>query len=1011
VYIRLTLRTTLYLLCICANLSLYAQYSENSLIHYQVNDGLPSSTCYDLAQDSKGFLWIATEGGLTKYDGYQFKTFTTSDGLLDNEIVKLQIDQYDRVWMNTNDQISYMCNDSVHIIPSELNTSLKWRFKLFEDNHDMLWISRFDNLNVYDSESLEPIDIELPKEVKGEAFVIAGEYNDLTWIVHNDIIYQYEKTTLKDSFKLLRSKDIHLLNKTFFHISSADLYYMHDDVLCKINLDTRSSTELVKIDSPIRQLTIKDGHIWVLTQTSLSKYDLGEKFQTSAQEKMLMGEHCSRFLFDNDENLWTAMYKNGLMMMPPENELIEATTFHKLGSNKLESVFIDDQHLMVGSEVGDIYIHRYGTWKRYASPSQNNYKVERIVDIIAIDDEGYLISKDSGLYLFRDEKTKKLIDTNCKNIFYKNGSILLNAYNKTFEITKEDLLSIEEPISGEIANDLLRIVEEGRAYSSTIDRNNRIWNTNVISGLSVSSEMDTFFYKSLSNIFNCTISRIKELDSGVICAVTKGEGLILVKDKQFRQINVSNGLSSNFCYDFDVAGNKLFIGTNKGVSIVDLLDFDMLDFKIKIIDRNNGLLTNEVQDIKVHKDKLYLATNAGLLTYSLSDKVLESNEKEIYLEEFKVNDQKQSMQSEYSLKASENNIRIKYISPDIGSNQHPLYAYQLVGVDEDWITTSATETHYSNLESGMYEFQYKLALAKGAENVKKISIEIHPRFVESNMFKMVILMGLGMLFLLPLYLSHNSQKRNLLTTLLDKKSDEINSKVKLLEKSNKRLVASNKELEQFAYIASHDLQEPINTIKGFSDILAKKLEASNDESALKMLNIINDSSTRMKDLVKDLLIYSRIGKEKKKSMVDMNGLLSNIINDLNDRIESNNAKVEWDNLPYIPGYQVELRSLFQNLLSNAMKFQKPGVPPEIKISFKKIASGIEFSVKDNGIGIGQEHADRIFEIFQRLHNKDQYEGTGIGLAHCKKIVNLHNGRIWVESKVGEGCDFKFTIEV
>lgn len=397
--------------------------------------------------------------------------------------------------------------------------------------------------------------------------------------------------------------------------------------------------------------------------------------------------------------------------------------------------------------------------------------------------------------------------------------------------------------------------------------------------------------------------------------------------------------------------------------------------------------------------------------FRISVNTTNNSTQKISITDLEVNGVQQLLKEKYELNAYENNISISYRSSENSLDKRFVYAFKLLGLDENWNHTTSTEVHYDNLKPGKYKFVCKPSLTVNDDMTSRpIEININPKFIHSNTFKILVLTGIGFFFLIPLYFSYHSRKQNILASLIQKKSSEVEEKMKLLELSNSRLVSSNKELEQFAYIASHDLQEPINTIKGFSEILKTKFEKDTDPDAIKMLDIISSSSTRMKSLVQDLLVFSRIGKEMQRSMIDMNALIEDITNDMTERIKSNKAQIRCDNLPYILGYKVELRSLFQNLLSNAMKFQKEGVLPVVVISAKEIDTGFEFSVKDNGIGIGNKHKERIFEIFQRLHNKDEYEGTGIGLAHCKKIVNLHNGTIWVESELGKGCNFKFTIE-
>ena len=226
----------------------------------------------------------------------------------------------------------------------------------------------------------------------------------------------------------------------------------------------------------------------------------------------------------------------------------------------------------------------------------------------------------------------------------------------------------------------------------------------------------------------------------------------------------------------------------------------------------------------------------------------------------------------------------------------------------------------------------------------------------------------------------------------------------------KKLEYKNQELEQFAYVASHDLQEPLRTIINFTDLLAKKKTENFDELSLKSLQFIQDASLRMSQLIKSLLDYNRIDKNSKLAIIDCNELIKEIENDLSKIISEAGAEIQARNLPSIIGYETPLRMLFQNLISNGIKFQKKGVKPQIIITTAENDCEWIFSVSDNGIGISPEHQEKIFSIFQRLHGKDKYEGSGIGLAHCRKIVDLHDGKIWVESKLNNGSAFNFTIK-
>ena len=182
-----------------------------------------------------------------------------------------------------------------------------------------------------------------------------------------------------------------------------------------------------------------------------------------------------------------------------------------------------------------------------------------------------------------------------------------------------------------------------------------------------------------------------------------------------------------------------------------------------------------------------------------------------------------------------------------------------------------------------------------------------------------------------------------------------------------------------------------------------------DESAHKYIISINNAITRMSMLVKALLNFSRLGHNAKLSLVDCKDLIDVVVSDLGTMIKKSNAIIEVFEMPKLNVYEVEIRQVFQNLITNAIKFQNESTQPVIKITSEKMENGWKFCVSDNGIGINPMYYERIFDIFQRLHTSDKYEGNGIGLSNCKKIIESHQGKIWVESKPGVGTTFYFTI--
>ncbi len=225
------------------------------------------------------------------------------------------------------------------------------------------------------------------------------------------------------------------------------------------------------------------------------------------------------------------------------------------------------------------------------------------------------------------------------------------------------------------------------------------------------------------------------------------------------------------------------------------------------------------------------------------------------------------------------------------------------------------------------------------------------------------------------------------------------------------LERSNEELEQFAYVASHDLQEPLRMISSYTQLLARRYQDKLDDDANEFIHYAVDGANRMQSLIQDLLLYSQVGKTKQAlKLVNLDELLQKVILNLKIVIAENNVEVNYQNgLPQVMADEIQIQQVFQNLISNAIKYRSENRPCKVNISCKKVKKMWEFSIQDNGIGIEKEYFERVFVIFKRLHGKEKYTGTGIGLAVCKRIVEGHGGKIGLESEFGSGSRFFFTL--
>lgn len=325
------------------------------------------------------------------------------------------------------------------------------------------------------------------------------------------------------------------------------------------------------------------------------------------------------------------------------------------------------------------------------------------------------------------------------------------------------------------------------------------------------------------------------------------------------------------------------------------------------------------------------------------------------------------------------------------------------------------------------------------EMVSEEDILLESRKENYNLWKYVILIGLGIatiIIIISLYNlinrvrplveelvfikedleRSNSELSNTLQKLKitnQEKENEIIAKNKAFQQTemlNNSLLTKNQQLDHFAYVASHDLQEPLRTVSNYLEIFQEDFPERLEGEASMYFDFINSAVDRMRKLISGLLSFSRLGTSGEVEEINLDIMLANIQKDFAAIIEARNITIEYTTLPTLTGYRIELKQLFQNLISNAIKFTASDVEPHLKINFDETANFYNFRIVDNGIGIPEKDLTKIFDMFSRLHSTKDYEGQGIGLAFCKKIVELHHGKIWVTSDFGTGTTVHFTIK-
>ena len=361
----------------------------------------------------------------------------------------------------------------------------------------------------------------------------------------------------------------------------------------------------------------------------------------------------------------------------------------------------------------------------------------------------------------------------------------------------------------------------------------------------------------------------------------------------------------------------------------------------------------------------------------------------------------------------QNHLVFHFVGIDWNAQHKIRYSYKMDGLNENWsIPNTEPKADYRNLTYGTYAFKLKtIGESQVWSKPFVYTFKIHPPWWHTWLAKTGYAGATLFLFFAAMHWRTVSltKRQKKLEQTVGERTVEVNVQKKEAEEQRYLVEKKNKELEEFAYVASHDLQEPLRTVRSFVDLLRKQFGTELDDNADQYMYYITNATDRMNELIKGLLDFSQIGKRRELKTVDCNVIIKDIIADTNNLIKNTKTEIKYNNLPCVRAYETELRQLFQNLLNNAIKFRKPNVVPLVEVYCKEKNDMWEFGVRDNGIGIEPKYKDRIFRMFQRLHTRDKYEGTGIGLAHCKRIVEIHGGSIWMESEFGKGSVFHFTI--
>lgn len=1009
-------------------------------------------------QDQDDNLWIGTKyGGVTKYSFEEdaWVNYTTGNSNLSNdEILSIMVDANNKVWIGTEDGLNIYDRqrnsfDSYQQGNGEYDLKSQAILEITQDDKGYVWIGTWGSSFYLVLDSNGYNNLEFRQFALGEksspehiwCIEQIGDYEYLLGTHQYGLVYlsmPEHATNSKDKqdwsfyskFSLAEDNRLDAItSNTVFDMiiidqdiwlgtpSGLSMLYnfkgqlaswskdLSDDVdLSFDNKDFDPNSQSSLINNDIKDLFVDDeGLVWVATRGGISLYSANNN---QFENLKLTGNFNTR---PNTENitvigdvLWIT---DGVEVLSYNLKTGKRNAYAQrlkevLSSNNFSCISSSPKgELLIASNAG-IYTVNVKTWE-YRLLKLPLHLAGRfttfIVKKILVDRQSrYWLATQKGILLF-DPKTEE----------YK-----LIPASESDGLSDASVTDIEEDAEGNIwvstYSGLNKLIEESPklkfqqyefdlADSLSIQSNRLLALQSSNDYLLIGSDQGLILYDyatksfnlhnpSQNNTFIHTVYNVN--DSIVWGSSTEGLYRYNLIDHKVSNFSTADGikdLTFNIGSVTSDADGKLYFGNISGAVSVNPLDYK-----------------ETISKPKVYCTKAYIIGQEGAKTTCLlsNDSLLELNHNDYYLS-------------------------LSYVGLNYNKPSSTSFAHKLEGFDEDWVSTdNPNYVTYTNLKAGSYIFRAKAQNNDGywAELDSPLKIKVIPAFWQRLWFWILsaFLFFAGLFMALRKYTQTVRRRNQKLEELNLQLSDEVKQRTQIakelrqsednLKTTNTELMRSNKQLEEFAYIASHDLKEPLRTIGTFTELTKRKLD-SDDEKLNEYMDIVKSAVGRMHNLVESILTFSSVDKGSLKlAKIDLKNIVERNLLDLQEMITSKKTEIEVSALPQLWADKSQLSMLFQNLISNGIKFNTSATP-FLKIYTKNEADPkyVHIVVEDNGIGINKEFQTRIFELFKRLHSSSEFEGTGIGLAVCKQIVELHEGKLEIDSEVGKGTKFVISL--
>ena len=1050
------LKKILTMVCIISFISIitsYANIIENfNFKNITIEDGLSQSTVKTIYQDSRGYIWVVTDAGLNKYNGYEFKQYKhdeyNKNSISDNYIIDIAEDKNGRIWISTINGLTRIDTDKDEIKNyysekdnGNLLNSNRWR--LLTTKEGKLIVFGINGVNLYDEEKDTFNSIALKENNLNTAVIYSEEEdsNGHIWVGTDKGLVELDK-------------NLNLIKSYEDTIGEVEVYNIYDDLkgnlwvctlgngLFRINLNDKSikNYKNSRSASSILSNNIRDvisdskGKLWIATDIGLCSFDYKtEEFisynkKTNESDTLINGSILCLFK-DKSGLIWIGTH-NGIATFNPDTKFSHFKSdpydSNSISGDSIYGIYKDDDNLLwLGtSEQGVNIINEKEV--KYLHTENSNLLSNTIIDItgyenkvfigtnnglsvLVKDNESYTITnytEKEGLpsnkitYLFVDSKGSLFIGTS-------NGLAILDSNNKLIDVTYIlDDIGVSDKFIGAIYED---------------SRENYYIGCFLGGGL-IKINPNTKEYKIYKNIDNdetslsndCIIFINENLDGNILVGTSYGLNILDVNKDTFKRYTEKDGLINNTIYGILVDdSNKIWISTNEGISALCTKKNDFENFTI--ID---GLQSNEFNGRACFKSKdgnMYFGGINGFNVFNSQDIELSTFEPKVIFDNFEINGTNKKDISNIKFKSNENNIKINFFTNDYKNTKTTQYYYKLEGLENEWNMTNSNSLVFANLGSGDYTLKIKTITQHGVmSDESSVHFTINPPIWRSNYAICIYLI------LIIISILRYMHKVNTLDRLVNERTNKLRKEMEKNEQLFKKVLSLEQNKNNYFVNLSHELRTPLNVLSSINQLIKEFTKKDNFITPEKLsyyMGIMDRNCSRLLSLINNLIDHTKIENNSyiiNKKDEDIVYLVEETVLDMKDYIEEKGLELIFDTdveEKVIRCDKVDIERCIINLVGNAVKFTPEG--GLIEVLLQDLDDKVKIIVKDNGIGISEENQKVIFDRFNQVvdESSEQKGGSGLGLTITKQLITLHNGEIYVESEVGVGSEFIIILPV